>query len=96
MGLSSLGDAYLNFNVFGGVICMFILGLFYSAVLNYFYKKSKSFPAVILFTPLIFYYPIRPDCEMQTILGHLVKSAFLILVIINVWKSTFKTVKVQS
>ena len=96
MGLSSLGDAYLNFNVFGGVICMFILGLFYSAVLNYFYKKSKSFPAVILFTPLIFYYPIRPDCEMQTILGHLVKSAFLILVIINVWKSTFKAVKVQS
>ena len=96
MGLSSLGDAYLNFNIFGGVIFMFFLGLFYSGVLNYFYKKSKSFPAVILFTPLIFYYPIRPDCEMQTILGHLVKSAFLILVIINVWKSTFKAVKVQS
>jgi hypothetical protein len=96
MGLSSLGDAYLNFNVFGGIILMFILGLFYSEVLNFFYKKSRDFPMVILFMPLVFYYPIRPDCEMQTILGHLVKSVFLILVIINVWKSTFKAVKVQS
>ena len=93
MGLSSIGDAYINFDIFGAVIFMFILGLFYSWVLNYFHKKSKKFPILILFTALVFYYPIRPDCELQTILGHLVKSCFLLLGIFTVWKSKFSVRK---
>ncbi|HEY8660798.1 MAG TPA: hypothetical protein VIL78_17315 [Hanamia sp.] len=89
MGLSSLGDAYINFGVGGGVVFMFFLGLLYGGVLNAFQKNSKDYPVLILFTALVFYYPIRPDCELQTILGHLVKSVFLIFVMISVWKYTF-------
>jgi hypothetical protein len=74
MGLSSVGDAYINFGVIGGSIFMFFLGLAFSEVLNAFEKYSKQFPFLLLFTPLVFYYPIRPDCELQTTLGHLVKS----------------------
>ena len=90
MGLSSVGDAYINFGIVGGCIFMFILGLLYSEVLNAFHKFSKNFPVLLLFTPLVFYYPIRPDCELQTILGHLVKSCFLIFVIFLVWKKEFR------
>jgi hypothetical protein len=90
MGLSSVGDAYINWGVFGGVAFMFILGFFYSEVLNMFYKYSIIYPTLILFVPLVFYYPIRPDCELQTILGHLVKSCFLIFVIFQVWGVSFK------
>lgn len=89
MGLSSVGDAYINFGVFGGCIFMFLLGLFYSEVLKIFYKYGKIFPILLIFTPLVFYYPIRPDCELQTILGHLVKSCFLIFVIFLLWKKYF-------
>lgn len=91
MGLSSLGDAYINFGVFGGCIFMFVLGFLYSQVLNYFHKQSFNYPILILFVPLIFYYPIRPDCELQTILGHLVKGCFLVYCIISIWNSTFKS-----
>lgn len=90
MGLSSVGDAYINYGVTGGCIFMFLLGLLYSEVLKGFQRYSKNFPALLLFVPLVFYYPIRPDCELQTILGHLVKSCFLIFVIFIVWKKDFR------
>ena len=90
MGLSSLGDAYLNFGIIGGCVFMFLLGLLYSAILNIFYKHSRTYPVLILFTALVFYYPIRPDCELQTIFGHLFKSCFLLYVMIMLFKKTFR------
>ena len=90
MGLSSVGDAYINFGVFGGCVFMFFLGLLYNEVLKAFQRYSKFYPLLILFAPLVFYYPIRPDCELQTILGHLVKSIFLIYVVMRVWEKIFK------
>jgi hypothetical protein len=90
MGLSSPGDAYVNFGTLGGSIFMFFLGLLFSEVLNGFRKYSRYYPVLLLFTPLVFYYPIRPDCELQTALGHLVKSCFLIFLIVQIWKHRFK------
>lgn len=89
MALSSLGDAYVNFGTFGGAIFMFFFGLLFSEVLNAFYKNSFDYPILILFVPMVFYYPIRPDCELQTIMGHLVKSCFLLFVIVQAWKIKF-------
>ena len=96
MGLSSVGDAYINFGIFGGCIFMFLLGLLYNGVLKGFYTYSKNFPLLLLFVPIVFYYPIRPDCELQTILGHLVKSCFLIFVIFIIWKRQFRVQPVES
>lgn len=90
MGLSSVGDAYINFGVFGGAVFMFFYGLFFNEVLRAFKRLSNYYPVLILFTALVFYYPIRPDCELQTILGHLIKSCFLIFVIMQVWVHKFR------
>lgn len=90
MGLSSVGDAYINFGVVGGCIFMLVLGLLYNKVLKVFDEYGRYYPVLILFTSIVFYYPIRPDCELQTILGHLVKSCFLIYVIFTIWKKYFK------
>lgn len=89
MGLSSIGDAYINFGILGGIFFMFVLGWLYCEVLNKFYKHSFRYPVLLLFVPLAFYYPIRPDCELQTILTHLFKSCFLVFVMIQVWKNKF-------
>ncbi len=90
MGLSSVGDAYINFGIFGGWVFMFLYGMFFSEILKGFGHFSKTYPILILFTSLVFYYPIRPDCELQTILGHLVKSCFLIFVVLQIWKHRFQ------
>ncbi|MEO5892444.1 MAG: hypothetical protein ABIQ31_19500 [Ferruginibacter sp.] len=96
MGLSSLGDAYINWGMIGGCFFMFFLGLMYSYILRILYQKSEIYPVLILFAPLIFYYPIRPDCELQTILGHLFKSCFLVYVMIMFFKSTFRVNDLQT
>ena len=93
MGLSSVGDAYINFGVMGGSIFMFFLGLMFSEVLNGFFRASKHYPILLIFTTVVFYYPIRPDCELQTILGHLVKSTFLIFVVVQIWKHRFARIR---
>jgi len=90
MALSSVGDGYINFGIAGGCIFMFFLGLLYSEVLKGFKRFSINFPILLLFVPLVFYYPIRPDCELQTTLGHLVKSTFLVFVIFFIWKKEFR------
>ncbi|KAA9034605.1 hypothetical protein FW778_21585 [Ginsengibacter hankyongi] len=92
MALGPLGDGYVNFGVTGGCIFMFFLGLLFSEVLNGFYRYSKYYPFLLLFVPLVFYYPIRPDCELQTSLGHLVKSCFLIYMLILFWKKDLSKV----
>ncbi|HEU5366462.1 MAG TPA: hypothetical protein VFU62_13070, partial [Hanamia sp.] len=93
MALGAMGDGYINFGIMGGCIFMFFLGLAFSEVLNGFYKFSKFYPFLLLFTPLVFYYPIRPDCELQTSLGHLVKSCFLIYMMLIFWKKDLSKVQ---
>jgi hypothetical protein len=89
MGLSSIGDAYINFGVTGGCFFMFFYGLLFNLFLKFFNRYSNKFPILMLFTCVVFYYPIRPDCEMQTILGHLFKATVIIFFVINFWKDRF-------
>lgn len=93
MALGAMGDGYINFGIMGGCIFMFFLGFLFSEVLNRFYKYSKYYPFLLLFTPLVFYYPIRADCELQTSLGHLVKSCFLIYIMLLLWKKDLSKVQ---
>lgn len=95
MAISSLGDGYINFGIFGGSIFMFFLGFLFSEVLNGFQKFSKYFPFLLIFTPLVFYYPIRPDCELQTSLGHLIKASFLIYVLVLFWKKDIRNISTK-
>ena len=46
MGLSSVGDAYINFGIIGGCLTMFFLGLLYGGILNLFKKTSKGYPGI--------------------------------------------------
>ena len=86
MALGSPGDAYVNFGIVGGIVFMFFLGLTYNTILKYFEKYKTTFPLIIVLSPLVFYYPIRPDCELQTILGHLFKSIFFLYIITFLFK----------
>jgi len=96
MGLSSLSDAYINFGIFGGCIFMFFYGFLFNLVLKLFATYSVEFPIILLFTSLVFYYPIRPDCELQTILGHLFKSCFLVFIVFLFWSYRLKLRKITS
>ena len=90
MSLSSLGDGYINFGALGGAAFMFVLGWFFNFVLMRFDKIGKQYPIAVIFTPLVFYFPIRPDTALQTGLGHLVKACFLLYMIFIFYKHYFR------
>ena len=86
MSLGALADGYINFGILGGCIFMFCLGWFFNAVLIFFNTYRYTVPVIILFMPLIFYFPIRPDTALQTSLGHLVKASFVVFMLLVLWK----------
>ena len=90
MGLGLFADAYIEFGKFGAIIYVFLFGLMYGYILNQFYVRSKQFPILILFAVLAFIYPMRPDCETQTVLGHLFKTIMLLAIIFFFFRKTFE------
>lgn len=86
MGISSVGDAYANFGKNGSWIFMLFYGLLFNLGLRLLHKRSAVTPLILVFSPVIFIYPIRPDCEMQTILGHFFKATILVLIMFQLYK----------
>ena len=82
MGIGIVGDAWASFGYFGGLVMLFCFGLLLNYSLKYFQYLIKSFPLVYFLLPIIYIYPIRPDCETQTSMGHLVKTTFLVSFIV--------------
>jgi hypothetical protein len=90
MGLGLFGDAYIEFGQFGAIIYVFLFGLMYGFIMNQFFVRSSKYPILILFTVLAFIYAVRPDCETQTVLGHLFKTIMLLAIIFTFFRKTFE------
>jgi hypothetical protein len=91
IALGLFTDAYIEFGQFGAIIYVFIFGLMYGYILNQFNFNSKKFPILILFATLAFIYPMRPDSETQTALGHLFKTIMLLWFIFRFFNKFFRT-----
>jgi len=95
MALGLFADAYIEFGQYGALIYVFSFGLFYGYVMNRFVIKGKDFPVLIFFILVAFIYPMRPDCETQTVLGHLIKSVMLITLIFSFFKGSLSHGKIE-
>lgn len=90
MSLSALGDGYANFGAIGGCIFMLGLGGLFNAILIGFNNRGKVVPIILVFIPLVFYYPIRPDTALQTSLGHMVKVSVVLYIFSIIWEEKLK------
>jgi hypothetical protein len=82
-------EAYIEFAGLGAFFYIFIFGMVYGWFLKVYAENSDNYPILSIFTILVFIYPMRPDCDTQTSLGHLVKSSILLYLFINFYKSKF-------
>ena len=96
MAIGLFGDAWASFGYFGGLIYIFCFGLFINYSLKYFENFINKFPLIYYLLPIIYFYPIRPDCETQTWLGHLIKSTFLISLIAYYFMVKIKKVRTST
>ena len=77
-----LGEAYGSFGVTGGIIYMFVLGLFIRWAYAIVFKISRKIPLLLLWIPVLFYQvTYSAENDSLQILNSLVKSAFLIFIL---------------
>jgi len=94
MGLGVFADGYISFGLLGVMVFCYFFGLMISFIIRmvYIWTKVSSFFFLFLFP--IMNYIVRPDCELQTILGHFVKSIIIYAIVVNIYSVYFDRQKV--
>ncbi|MEJ8566884.1 hypothetical protein V3330_04550 [Wenzhouxiangellaceae bacterium CH-27] len=87
MGISLLGEAYINYGVAGAWLFMLIFGLVSSFVINRFFKLARTYPTIWLWFPLILLHFVKAETELLVQLNFLVKS--IVLVYLFVWANKY-------
>jgi len=90
MGLGIYADGYIAYGEFG----VFIFGLFFGYCFALIFSIVSGWtsisPFFFLFIFPILNYAVRPDCELQTILGHMVKSVLIFSLLVFYYKKVFE------
>lgn len=89
MGLGIFADGYIAYGDWGVYIFTFFLGLIFSLTFKLVEKWTKISPFYVLLLLPILNYAVRPDCELQTTINHIVKSIFLFGVLVFFTKKKF-------
>ncbi len=74
MNIGTLGEAYANFGKVGGVVYMFLYGLFFNFFLSSILKMAEKRPTIILWLPFLFFYSISVETDLFTTMGALIKA----------------------
>ena len=77
MGLGILADGYISFGAMGVFAFAFGFGFIFCLIFRIVEGWTNISPFFLLFIFPILHYAVRPDCETQTVLGHIVKALLL-------------------
>jgi hypothetical protein len=89
MGLGIFADGYISYGAWGVIIFGFALGLLFSITFKVVENWSQISPFFMLFLFPILNYAVRPDCETQTTINHLVKSMFIYWLLVVAYRRYF-------
>jgi len=89
MGLGIFADGYIAYGAWGVAIFGFALGLLFSITFKVVENWTKISPFFMLFLFPILNYAVRPDCETQTTINHLVKSMIIYWLLVVAYRRYF-------
>lgn len=78
MGISIVGEAYGNYNVFGGILFMGAWGFFLARFWRFLLKNAGRNLLLIAFLPLIFLQVVKAETELVVVLNHMVKASIVV------------------
>ncbi len=90
MNIGPFGEAYANFDKFGGVIYMFFYGLFFNVIFSLILKFSEKRPTIILWVPFLFYFAIGVETDLLTTMGSLVKGLIFTWFVFKIFRIAFR------
>lgn len=89
MGLGLVADGYIAYAYWGVIAFCFGYGLLLAIIFKIVEHWTLVSPYFFLFVLTILSYGIRPDCELQTALTHMVKSLFFYAIAVQYYKKYF-------
>jgi hypothetical protein len=89
MDISQVGEAYANFGTVGGILFMFVLGLFFAFAIRFIENKSLNYPELLIWLPLLFIQVIKAETSLITILNHFVKASLITWFFFSPWGQSF-------
>jgi hypothetical protein len=89
MGLGIFADGYIAYGSWGVYIFGFVLGLIFSLTFKLVERWTKISPFYVLLLLPMLNYAVRPDCELQTTINHLVKSIVVFGALVYFTKDRF-------
>jgi len=82
MDIGQLGDAYVNFDIWGGAVFLLFYGMFYGFVNAKLFEMSASFsPAALLWIPLFFAGCIQVESSVLSTVNHLIKVTMFFAIV---------------
>jgi len=90
MNIGPLGEAYANFDRFGGIIYMFFYGLFFNLVLSLILRYSEKRPTIVLWVPFLFYYAIGVETDLLSTMGSLIKGLIFTWIVFKLFRIAFR------
>jgi hypothetical protein len=89
MGLGVFADGYIAYGYWGVMFFTFGLGLLFSLTFRIIESWVKLSEFYILMVLPILNYAVRPDCELQTTINHIVKGLVVFGILVSLTKFNF-------
>jgi hypothetical protein len=89
MGLGVFADGYIAYGYWGVMFFTFGLGLFFNLTFLIIESWAKHSEFYVLLVLPILNYAVRPDCELQTIINHMVKGLLVFGILVSLTKFNF-------
>jgi hypothetical protein len=89
MGLGVFADGYIAYGYWGVMFFAFGLGLLFSLIFRIIESWAKLSEFYVLMVLPILNYAARPDCELQTIINHMVKGSIVFGILVSLTKFNF-------
>lgn len=88
--IAPLGDAYVNFGIWGGAFFLFLYGLVFNLLFFRLLLSAMQHPSIILWIPLIFFAVVVAETDVITTFNHAIKTMIFMWLIFNFSKVFFK------
>jgi hypothetical protein len=93
MNLGIIGEAYGNYGEQGGVIFMFIYGLFFNIVFHILRTRALIMEEYLLWIPFLFLYAVKAEDDFGTSLNYFTKSTIVMVAFIWISNKVMGSIK---
>lgn len=90
VGISPFGEAWGNYGKNGGIVFMFLFGLLFNFIFAWILKIAVHTPSLILWLPLMFFYAVKIETDVFSMVNSLFKACMFTFIMYKVYPLFFR------